>query len=66
MSLSFQFADFQAFIAMGGHGIYVWLCYGIVITGLLGLVIAPVINRKKFIKSQQSILRRQASQNQAH
>jgi len=34
MSLPFQFADFQAFIAMGGHGIYVWLCYGIVITGL--------------------------------
>lgn len=36
----FQFESFDAFIAMGGHGPYVWGAYGLslAIMGWLGLV----------------------------
>ena len=37
------FETFGDFIAMGGHGFYVWLCYGIV---LVGLAFQFVYNRK--------------------
>lgn len=30
------FNSFEDFIAMGGHGVYVWACYFVVIVGLLG------------------------------
>lgn len=25
------FSDFASFVAMGGHGVYVWSCYGVVL-----------------------------------
>ncbi len=30
-----HFDSFQDFIAMGGHGFYVWLCYGVVLFSLI-------------------------------
>ncbi|WKE66771.1 heme exporter protein CcmD [Gallaecimonas kandeliae] len=32
------FKDWHAFLAMGGHGVYVWLAYGVSLLSLLGLV----------------------------
>ncbi|MEP1740376.1 MAG: heme exporter protein CcmD [Kangiellaceae bacterium] len=30
-----HFESFEEFIAMGGHGFYVWLCYGVVLFSLV-------------------------------
>ncbi|PCI73571.1 MAG: heme exporter protein CcmD [Gammaproteobacteria bacterium] len=30
------FETFEAFIEMGGHGFYVWLCYALVSVSLIG------------------------------
>lgn len=29
------FKTFEDFIAMGGHGFYVWLCYGVTLSALI-------------------------------
>jgi len=45
-----QFSSFAEFVAMGGHGFYVWLSYG-VSAGLLGLlVLLSLRNNNKVIK----------------
>ena len=31
-----SFNTFQEFLAMGGHGLYVWLCYGVGLAVLVG------------------------------
>ena len=62
--MSFYFDSFQAFLAMGGHGLYVWLSYFIVLIGLTVLVVSPVAAKKRFLKQQKQILIRQGSQNQ--
>lgn len=33
------FHSFNEFIIMGGHGWYVWLCYGITLFAVLGLIV---------------------------
>ena len=37
------------FLAMGGHGLYVWLAYGISFTVLVGLGLRPIVARRRFI-----------------
>lgn len=51
-----QFSSFSEFVAMGGHGFYVWLSYGVSIT-LLALLVFFSITKNKNIISQ--IKRRQ-------
>ncbi|MGB0496092.1 MAG: heme exporter protein CcmD [Kangiellaceae bacterium] len=43
------FESFDAFIEMGGHGFYVWLCYALVLVFLLGyyVISARSSNRAK-------------------
>ena len=31
-----SFSNFNEFLAMGGHGLYVWLCYGVGLAVLAG------------------------------
>lgn len=58
-----QFDSFADFIAMGGYGFYVWLCFGFSIALLIGLimyskhqtgeikkVVADAANREQRIK----------------
>ena len=33
-----QFSSFNEFIAMGGHGLYVWLSYGFTLVALMILI----------------------------
>ena len=33
--MNFHFNNFDDFVAMGGHGFYVWLAYAIVLFGLV-------------------------------
>ncbi len=45
-----QFSSFAEFIAMGGHGFYVWLSYGISASLLGLLVLFSLRNNQKVIK----------------
>ena len=54
-----QFDSIAEFIAMGGHGFYVWLAYGLTAAIILFNVMAPVIARRKLIKEQSQRLRRE-------
>lgn len=37
------------FLAMGGHGLYVWLAYGISFVVLTALGLRPIMARRRFI-----------------
>ncbi|MFA7552866.1 MAG: heme exporter protein CcmD [Spongiibacteraceae bacterium] len=54
-----QFDSFSALMAMGGHGIYVWLVYGISFVVLLGLLVAPLRRDQQFFKQQKMLMRRE-------
>jgi heme exporter protein D len=46
--MSVQFDTFAEFVAMGGHGLYVWLAYGSTVVVLLGnfLLLRSARNRQ--------------------
>ncbi|KEA64270.1 hypothetical protein ADIMK_1516 [Marinobacterium lacunae] len=37
-----SFNSFSEFLSMGGHGLYVWLSYGLGVIIILGNLIAPL------------------------
>ncbi|PNP98631.1 heme exporter protein CcmD [Moraxella sp. RCAD0137] len=41
------FKTFGDFLAMGGHGFYVWLCYAITFLAVIGLIIYAKNERKQ-------------------
>lgn len=45
------FDSFQDFIHMGGHGLYVWLAYGVSLAVFVLLVALPVIKKKRMLKA---------------
>jgi heme exporter protein D len=54
-----NFTSFESFLNMGGHGLYVWLSYGV---GLLAFIIAfvsPLFKRKRIIQELSQLQRRQ-------
>ncbi|MFA5493457.1 MAG: heme exporter protein CcmD [Porticoccaceae bacterium] len=53
--MMFQFDSFAAFIAMGGHGPYVWMSYAITALILAWLVISPLLRARQL----RAALRRQ-------
>jgi heme exporter protein D len=53
------FDSFAEFLAMGKHGFYVWLCYGITALVIIGNIIAPIRQRKKLIEQQARLQRRE-------
>ncbi len=42
-----QFDSLAEFVAMGGHGLYVWMAYGATLAVLLGSTIALRVARRK-------------------
>ncbi len=54
--MTFQFANLADFLAMSGHGGYVWSCYIITILSLVYLVVSPMRRKQNLIDQ----LRRQA------
>ena len=58
-----QFETFSEFIAMGKHGYYVWLAYGLSVAILVLNVVLPVMNRKRIY---QDIARNQRREEQQH
>ncbi len=45
-----QFSSFSDFIAMGGHGFYVWLSYGVSTGLLLALILMSLTKHKNIIQ----------------
>lgn len=60
MSLSnLQFDSLADFMAMGGHGAFVWAVYGITAIVLVGLAIAPLRRKRRFMQEQGMRLKRE-------
>ncbi|MDX1458300.1 MAG: heme exporter protein CcmD [Marinobacter sp.] len=51
------FDSFSAFLAMEGHGPYVWTCYGAFVLILTGLVMWSRGRRKAVIREQHRLLK---------
>ena len=60
-----NFESFSAFLAMGGHGPYVWSCYGLTLAVLLFNGLAPGRRKRRFLREQGARQRRK-EQHQAH
>ena len=55
-----QFATFQEAFHMAGHGPYVWFSYAVTVIVLIALVVYPISRKKKFLRQQADILRRES------
>ena len=58
-----QFETFSEFIAMGKHGYYVWLAYGLSLAILVLNVVLPMLSRKRIYKEIARNQRREEQQN---
>ncbi|MEK6787920.1 MAG: heme exporter protein CcmD [Pseudomonadota bacterium] len=57
--MTFYFASWSEFLAMGGHGLYVWLAYGLFFGSLGVLTWQSVRAPKRWHREQQLLLKRQ-------
>ncbi|WP_396589085.1 heme exporter protein CcmD [Bermanella sp. R86510] len=53
------FDSLSSFIEMGGHGVYVWLCYGIFALIVTLNFVTPAMTRKQVIKDIERQMRRE-------
>lgn len=51
--MKFQFESIADFIAMNGHGPFVWAAYAITFAVLIFLLVSPLLQKKAFIKQLQ-------------
>jgi len=54
-----NFESFDAFIDMGGHGLYVWLSYAIALVVIAINIVNPLIQKRHIISEQARRLRRE-------
>ncbi|GAA0787874.1 heme exporter protein CcmD [Marinobacterium sediminicola] len=54
-----SFDSFSEFLSMGGHGLYVWLSYGLGVVILVANLIVPKLARDHLLKEQKRRLRRE-------
>jgi heme exporter protein D len=59
-----SFESFEAFLAMGGHGFYVWLSYALAAAVVCFNIVAPLRRRRRFLAAQKGRQRRAASARQ--
>lgn len=57
--MELQFHSFAEFLAMGKHGFYVWLAYGLAALVVLWNVLQPMLQRRRLLKQQAQQLRRE-------
>ena len=50
-----SFDSWGEFFAMGGHGFYVWLSYGLSLVVVLGNVLATRGSRRRFLQEQADL-----------
>lgn len=63
--MKFQFANLADFIAMNGHGSYVWAAYLITLVALVILVWLPIQQQRAFFQRQRRQQQRAGQQPQA-
>ena len=49
-----RFDSWSAFILMDGHGVYIWLAYGVTFLILTANLWIPRLMRMQFVKQQQA------------
>ncbi len=54
-----KFESMADFIGMGGHGLYVWLAYGIALAVLLLNVVQPLRQTRQLLDQQARLVRRE-------
>tara|TARA_Y100000782_G_scaffold47114_2_gene52725 strand:- start:1355 stop:1558 length:204 start_codon:yes stop_codon:yes gene_type:complete len=54
-----SFESFSDFIAMGGHGFYVWLSYAIALVVIVINIVNPALQKKKVMSDLARRLRRE-------
>jgi len=59
-----SFESFTEFLLMGGHGLYVWLSYGVGLFIIVLIYIQPILARRSIIQELSQRQRREA-QNKA-
>ncbi len=52
------FSNLDDFFYMGGHGLYVWLCYAVGILIFLMAFISPILKKRQILKELKQIQRR--------
>jgi heme exporter protein D len=60
----FQFASFADFIAMAGHGPYVWISYGVSLLVMIYLVISPLSRVRRQLRTLAQQAARQDARKQ--
>ena len=63
----FQFDSLSAFVAMGGHGFYIWLSYLFTALVMVWLVATPLLRKNRLfhaLKRQQFLQHRETRQHQ--
>jgi heme exporter protein D len=53
-----SFESFGDFLAMDGHGLYVWLSYGLTLAVVVVNVLAPIAGRRRYLREQADTERR--------
>lgn len=54
-----HFESLASFIEMGGHGLYVWICYAIA-TAIISLnFIVPIVTKDRILKDIERQIRRE-------
>lgn len=53
------FDSFADFLAMGRHGLYVWLAYGVSFAIIAWNAVQPVLQRRRLLREQSALLRRE-------
>ncbi len=51
-----KFDSLQAFLEMGGYGLYVWSAYGITLIVFAYSIIRPILMKRAVIKEQKRLL----------
>lgn len=64
--MNFYFSDFSAFLQMGKHGFYVWLCYGVMLSILVLLVVNNYWQLKGLKKQFQQLQARKQQRTVHH
>lgn len=57
--MKFQFETLSEFFVMGGHGGFVFASFGVSILVLIYLVLAPKLERSRFVKHMHSKAKRE-------
>lgn len=53
------FESFADFLAMGQHGLYVWLAYGVTFAIIVWNALQPMLQRRRLLREQAALLRRE-------